>query len=596
MAKRKHNDPSRVLLEEYFAAQDDRFIDLLYEFQNDKYLATFVNRWTSDQRTWSRDQVLVYLQGNMNLPGHEVVFKRLYKHFLHQRDHEVMGAFMVTLDRMVRRSYGSRSFYDWQSRQYITREFFRAKPNQSIHELTDRKASYTWSGRTHEYPLPDLLNRPGNVLFSHRTRNYLRRSAWRYFRFLSYREPDVYLEQICQALARYEDKDLLDGEAILDNWGLMHACYFGHEAIEFTNSHTNLAAGRSLNELTPAPYQPELWKSSEATQHLLKLLVDANSTLVRIWTIELLQRDHQDSLKSIELSTLVTLMASPDTQLQQFAMELFQQHPSLPTLMVERWLELLDECHVSLLSMMCDAMREHVSAERLTNQQLLQLSCAQQQPLAQSGFELLQDRDQTKPLGLAELKSLVDCQCVTLSGQITTWALERITDRESYSSDNVIDFFDALNLPMRKAALNWLDDQTNPAYQDPRLWAQLIESPFDEIRLGLVEMLQQRVHRSSDQTEAMAPVWVAIILGIQRGSRTKPKAIHQIGQQLIDNQGQADQLLPVLGVALRSPRAPERRAAVACLAQLASESTELKTNIESTFPELEFDQEALECR
>src|SRR5262249_33886256 len=62
-------------------------------------------------------------------------------------------------------------------------------------------------------------------LFSVRTRQYLRRRAWRYFRLLGKTRPDRYIAAICEALALYEDADVNSGLALLDNWGLVHALF-----------------------------------------------------------------------------------------------------------------------------------------------------------------------------------------------------------------------------------------------------------------------------------------------------------------------------------------------------------------------------------
>ena len=70
----------------------------------------------------------------------------------------------------------------------------------------------------------------GAKLFKYRTRYYLRRRAWRYFRWLGYRDPAAYVPAIVKALAAFEDADLQRGENILDSWALMHACFGEHDA------------------------------------------------------------------------------------------------------------------------------------------------------------------------------------------------------------------------------------------------------------------------------------------------------------------------------------------------------------------------------
>jgi len=96
-----------------------------------------------------------------------------------------MGVLMHQLDRLVRRGQVKHWHYDRKTRQSWTTE--------RLYAATNKVNSWQY-GRQAE------LNR----LFSHRTRNYLRRAAWRYFRVLSHHQPEVYVQQIAQALARYD--------------------------------------------------------------------------------------------------------------------------------------------------------------------------------------------------------------------------------------------------------------------------------------------------------------------------------------------------------------------------------------------------------
>ena len=58
------------------------------------------------------------------------------------------------------------------------------------------------------------------------------------------------------------------------------------------------------------------------------------------------------------------------------------------------------------------------------------------------GFDLLQKRDELKPLGKTELVNLAEARCSVQTTKSTPWALQRICEREQYESNVVIDFFD----------------------------------------------------------------------------------------------------------------------------------------------------------
>jgi hypothetical protein len=588
--KRKNETPevSRTMLEEQFATESDQFLSSFRQFGSEKYLASFVDKWLKDSRTWAREQIVAYLTGNLNLPGHEVVVRRIFKHFHAKNDHQVMGVLMVVFDRMVRRSRVMTHHYDWSTRSSWSSESLKAKPNKTIHDQRGRTTEYKWGGKTLTYQLPDLLNRSGNLLFSHKTRNYFRRAAWRYFRHLSYRDPETYVAEICKALVRYRDADFVMGENIIDNWSLMHACYFHSDTIGFSAAHTNLIQGKSLSKISPAPYQPEAWKTEKAGDALVQLLIDAQSSLVRIWAIEFFQREHEESLKNIKLEFLIQLLGSPDPNLQEFAAVVFAKHPALPTLMVAEWLDLIENSAPGLLPVICDAMQEHVAEERLDNDQLIELTCARQDPVSRMGFDFLQSRDVNQPFSADELVRLADCKCISQTSATTPWALQRISERGPYQAGLVIDFFDSLRRPTRNEAMAWLRDSNSPGYKDAKLWACLIESPFDDVKVNLIELLNQRESRPEKEDGQMTPVWVSVILGVHRGGRTKPKAIQQLTEYVTHQPAEADNLLPVLAVALRSIRAPEMRTALASIVRLAGESAEMKSKIESAFPELEF--------
>lgn len=579
---------SKLLLEEYFLAEDARFLDCFRELQSSKYLASFVDKWIAKNSSWSREQLIIYLFGDLNLPGHEPVVRRIFKHFAEVKDHEMMGVLMVTFDRSVRRSIVWSRHYNKKKKQFIVNEWLYAKPNQTHHDEVERYHEYVWHGRKTRYPLPPRFNKPDNKLFSNRTRNYFRRAAWRYFRFLSYREPEVYVEMICRALARYEDQDFEAGENIIDNWGLMHACYFHHDAIEFSAAHTNVVEGKSLAELKAMPYQPALWKELFAVKQLIELLVTANSRLIRIWAMELLRELHPETLENLELEYVLRMLNSDDSMLRDFAVEVFKGHPSLDHLSVEQWLEIVERANVLSLDVICTAMRSHIKESELNRQQLIDLTCAKSGPISLMGIEWLKTSHQQNKMKPAELCLLAGSQCLATTKQVFEFALKEIDESGEYLVEHVIDFFDTAQPIGRLAATEWLRTNTGPAFQDPKLWARLSESPYDDVQNQLVEILGKRARFPELEPGGMVPVWVSVLLNIHRGGRGKPKAIKQVANQILANPEDADSLIPVLALAVRSIRGPEMRHGLAALARLAESSNDLKDLIRQQFPELEF--------
>ncbi len=577
--------PSSLLLEECFTAGDDRFLAEWIQFTSPEFLIRFLERWLADTRSWARQQIILYLRQDLNLPGHEVVIKRLCRHFHKSADHEMMAHFMVAFDRLVRRRRLPTSRSDPATRPHKRAECLFAKPNKTVRDQTGRSAEYGIGPFKGKFSLPDIVNRRENRLFSHRTRNHLRRKVWRYFRWLSYRDASAYLSSMMSAITQYHDADFAAGENILDNWSLMHVCYFHSDLLKFSAAHTNLLPGNSLADLSAAPYQSELWQSPEAFDQLLRIVTDAHSSLVRVWAMELLQRDHQIAAQRIDTGLLLRLLSHNDSRVRQFASDMFEQHPGLSNLPLATWLELLNQCDPSLLSMLCAAMKNHVSAVRLDTPQLVQLTIAQPFPVAEFGFELLQQRHRERPLSASELGSLRHARCEALAGEITTWALARF-ESDQYVTDLVVEFFDALSEAMRSAAMDWLESPDARGHHDATLWARLIETPFDDIRLRIIECLQRRSDLPAAETDAITPLWCAVLLGVHRGGRTKLKAIAQMQAAIIRRPALAVELLPVLAVAIRSLRAPERRAALAAAASLVQQNPALQADIQQLLPEL----------
>ena len=579
--------PSSLMLEECFVAADERFLDEWLRFSHPGFLARFLERWLTDPRQWARQQLIQYLQSDLNFPGHEVVVKRLCRHLCTIGDHELLAYVMVAFDRIVRRSRFIRSSWNSQHREVIREEQLFAKPNKTIQNETGRTTESGIGRFKRVVPLPDRINTTRNRLFSHRTRNHLRRKVWRHFRWLSYRDADAYTSAMTTAIIQYRDADFAAGENIIDNWSLMHVCYFYSNILNFSAAHTNLTSGSSLADLSAAPYQPELWQQSAAVAQLMTIVTNANSVLCRVWAIEMLHREHHAATLSMDIELLLRLLSHADSRVQQFAADVFTQHQSLANLPVTTWLELLNQCDHTLLPMICAAMKNHVSAARLEKRQLMQLASAQPTPVAEFGFNALKTRHNEHPLTTVDLVSLSHVRCEAVAGEITTWALTAL-DNDLYQTDGVIEFFDAVSPAVRSASMDWLEKSTSRGHNDPALWVRLIETPFDAIRLRVVECLHRRTSLPGAETDSLAPIWCAVVLGVHRGGRTKCKAIAQMQTAIVQRPARAAELLPVLALAARSLRAPERRSALAAVAAIVVQNSELQVEIQRLLPELQW--------
>ena len=506
--------PSKLLLDECYAAADDRFLSEWIKFRSPEIITSYVQQWIADSRPWARQQLINYLAMDLNFPGHELFVKRAYRHFESIRDHEMLGHFLVTFDRLVRRSRITVPRWDRSTRELIQDEHLYARPNKTVIPETGRTGTYGTGKHQRTFPLPDIRNKPKNRLFRHRTRNFLRRRVWRYFRWLSYKNPSEYLAAISRALCVYTDTEFKLGENIIDNWSLMHACYFHSDALKFTAAHTNLAPGQSLATLSAAPYRAEIWQTEEAATQLIHLIGNAQSSLVRVWAMELLRRDHQQAISQIDMKILVSLLKHSDARVQEFASQLFRDHKGLASMTVSAWLEVLEQSDRSLLPIICEAMTKHVASARLENAQLLLLANAEPVPVAALGLKMLQERHQQRRLSSMEIVELSRAQCAATAGELTTWALDQLNSAEHYSVESVVEFFDSLIEPMREAAMSWLEDTLSRGHEDSVLWSRLIETPFDDVRLRLVDCLQRRTTLLNTDVNSLNHLWCSVLLGM----------------------------------------------------------------------------------
>ena len=365
----------------------------------------------------------------------------------------------------------------------------------------------------------------------------------------------------------------------------MHACYFDSPVIRFGAALVYLEDEHKLSDLAPAPYQKHLWQEHGAFAELFEVIKEAESSFVRQWAMELIQQEHEHELANLNLPQLLPLLAHEDPRVQEFAALLFNKLPSLGSVPVETWVKLLETDNLSVQTLLCDAMNEHVAPERFDKGQLIDLTNMASVPVARMGFELLKKRHDAASFSSEGMAELAGAQCEAVAGQVTSWVLQFLGTKENYSAELVVRFFDSLQISARREAVNWLREDT-PGWNDPRLWVKLIETPYADVRDAIVDKLEVRVKYSFADGDEMAPLWSAVILGVHRGGRQKLKAIRQIVGAIKRKPGRAERLSPVLAIAVRSIRGPERRAGLAAVAELAASDSKLYASFGELIPEL----------
>jgi hypothetical protein len=574
-----------MLAEEYFAAENVLFLETLRRVNQPRSLAGFADRWKKDPRPWARRQILEYLAQPLNCPGHQPIVKRLFKHAEENHDHELMAAFLIAFDRHVRREIRTRRRWDSQTRS-VNEEESLVTPRDVLPLKTNRTARDPMTGDVVGY---NVRAPAGAKLFKYRTRYYLRRRAWRYFRRLGFRDPAAYLTVILRALAAYTDGDLQRGENILDSWALLHACFGEHDALEFGATHVQLKEGRTLGELSPAPVFAGAWKKPEAAPMLLSLVELARARLVRVWAMQLFQREHSNH--PVALDTITGLLDHEDAEIQQFGAKLLESVAGLGTLPVASWLRLLQTKNEEALQRICDAFARHVSGDRLDLAQCIALASARPVPVARLGQRYLKDRISDSPVDREQITALASAKCPAVAGELTAWALGILGTKENYACDQVIRFFDSTLAETRAAAWTWLEADS-PALADAGLWSRLAETPYDEVRLRVIDFLQRQTKFPGAEDDKLENVWRSVLLGVHRGGRQKAKAVRQIAHAIVENPARSEALLPVLAVAVRSVRGPEARAGMAAVVGVVEARPQLAEAVRRLLPEMRIEEAA----
>ncbi len=578
---------STMLVDESFASQDELFVERVRMVASTKYLAGLVDRWKKDPRPWAREQVFNYLGLPFDRPGHHPVVKRLYKQAEAAGDHELLGAFLVAFDRLVRRQRRTRYRYDWQTRQSWQEEELFTPRDQILVSTKDRFARNPRTGD--RISLPGQLKFPKNGrLFSYRTRGYLRRRACRYFRRMGFQRPVEYCQAVAMAFKLYRDDDVARGENILDNWSLMHLAFRQSPILIFKRTCVEVADGRSLGDLAAAPLFADLWQKPEAALVLLKLLTQAQSRLVRVWTIQLLKRDHASALQSVTAEQLLSLLDHPSDDVQQFGAGLLETLSGADGWPISTWLQLLETRSVTALATICDAMSRKVSPQRLNLDQCVALACARATPVARMGLSWLVDRPVTGHQDRTTIGRLAGVQCDAVGVDAAKYALSLLGSPQNYRTECVSPFFDSLNAQVRRGAWEWLTPQT-PGYGDAALWSRLLETPYDDVRLRLIAELGRRTQTAGVlalKREDLSQVWTTVLLGVHRGGRAKLTALRQISQAIADEPNRAERLVPVLAVAIRSVRPPEARAGLSAILSAVAARPELEATLTEYLPEL----------
>lgn len=549
---------SSLLLDEHFAAGDPRFLDEVFASAAAKKLKAFAGRWYEDRRPFAREALLRYIDDGCARPHHRPLVKALFKMAEGASDDEAMGHFMCTFDRLLKRDF--RTVDQWNPGQ---RSYSRSVVVQADQTVRARQVSGT------------------DPFFSARTRRYLQRRAFRYFRKLGARDTVRYGRAIRLALSLYQDAHLDSAQKLLDSWSLVHALYGRSPVLSRVPRGVVLAPGRALSELAPAPIHPAAWR--DCLGDVVTLLKKAQSRTVRSFALDLLRLEYASSLHTLPVLRLRALLLSPHEEVQSFAAELLRDARDIHLLPIADWVDLLTVQSPAALEIVCELVAKHVSPSRLSLADAVALGCQRPAPVAELGLTWAKGKRLSTEADLVTILGFAKAESPRVRDQAAQWVTEVLEKSLATRPEHVRELLDSRHSDVRGHAMALV--RRDPRFRDaPVLWTALAESPDDDVRAFLVRHVEGR--GAAAQPGSMRHVWATVLLGIHRGSRTKRRALSQVAEAVARSPEKAEELLPLLGVALRSVRPPERRAALAAVAVAAARTPALLDALGRRLPEI----------
>ncbi len=522
-------------------------------------LTSFADKWIANTSPFARRMLIRYVDEACDRRGQRPLVRRIVQRAEEKNDRELLAHLLVAFDRLV--TFHKRRRYDYATRQMI-HVVVRARTS----ERALRRAGEEW-------PFP--------LVFSGRTRSYLRRRVLRAFRASGHREPERYLREILDVLGLYEDKHLDAPEKLVASWSLLRILHAHSPVLANDGRRIAVRVGRQLAELTPAPMHPDAWKAG--FEPIFAAMPKMRALFVRRQIALHLKAVHQDALVALPLERLRPLLRSQHPDLASLGAELLATSKGAETMPVAEWLALAEVDDPTALSAIADRMEKVVAPGRVTLADVVRLVRSKHARIADLGVLLLKEKRATKPEELTAAMAMVDAPIATARTGALAWLVPAIEDTKLGTDTHVRDLLDARFEDARASALALIEKSER--FRDAAmLWQALSESPYDDARAFLLRHLDARA--AALTPESLARLWATTLLAVHRGSRSKQRALVTIGTRLGERPEEAASLLALLALALRSVREPERRGGIAAAIQAAARVPGLREKIASAIPEL----------
>jgi len=331
----------------------------------------------------------------------------------------------------------------------------------------------------------------------------------------------------------------------------------------------------------------KLWLRSP--DPIFDLLQTARCRPVRLWAAQMLRRHFPEVLNRVPVETLLDWLESDAPELNDLAAELLEKATGLERIPVERWLKLVESARAEMLDRVCELIARLVRPEQVSFEAAVRMAMTRPVPLARLGQALLAGKRPANEDEVRAVFGLREAEAEPLRAGLVRWACRVLGEQPGFRPVWVLEFLDSRHEEVREVGWEWLQSEPR-ARDDVTVWQRLLESPYDNVRVRLVGLLEDRA-KERGKDDAFSPglvrfLWASVLLNVSRGGRAKPFVVRQIMDRLGKKPEEAGDLLPIVAAALRSTRGPEFRAGLAGVAGFVARYPQHRPIIEQSFPEL----------
>jgi len=203
-------------------------------------------------------------------------------------------------------------------------------------------------------------------------------------------------------------------------------------------NHIQLKEGRGLGELAPAPMFADAWKKPEAAPIVLAVATNARARLVRVWAMQLFQREHSNF--PVPLEIILRLLEHEDAEVQQFGAKMLETSSALATLPVSEWFEIVADQKRRSIATGLRRVRQTCLGRSAGLAAMHRARQCAPVPVARLGQRYLKDRVISSAADREQISSLADAKCAAIAGELASWALAILGTKEHYVNGQVIRF------------------------------------------------------------------------------------------------------------------------------------------------------------